>query len=343
VIIHLGRPSARGEVQRVAGWRAVLVAGGWNVDEVSLAECTDWRPVSRIGGFVRGDAAIESATWSANCLRRRLAEIRPELIVVVSVRAWLPDLSLSRTPIVLDLVDRLSENYRQRAHVASGARRVALGALAHQHRRIEQRLGSLPPTVHLVCAGFGEGLSLGATWLPIFLTEMPAPVDLSRADHDAAFVGSLRYEPNIDALRLLAETWPQNRRLLVAGADPPDEVVRIARLHRWTLLPNFSCIEDILERSHMTIAPLRIGTGLQIKVLEAAARGVPQIVSSVAASGFEPGFVTATEPLQIVTEVVAALNDRSAVQQQASDSRSAVAERYLPSPLADRLAMLLEA
>jgi Glycosyl transferases group 1 len=346
LLVHLGRPSARGEVQRVAGWRSVLRTGGWTVSEISLASEVPPRPddvVSRTGSYARGHAAIESVTWSARGLRRRIAAAKADLIVVVSVRAWLPEIADGPTPVVLDLVDRLSDNYRQRAQVATGVRRAALSTLAHQHARIERSLALLPAHVHVVCAGHAEAAGLGATWLPIFLTTMPTAVDTRHADHDAAFVGSLRYEPNIDALRLLAQSWPSDCSLLVAGADPPPEVVELAGRHGWTLMPDFANVEDVLSRARLTVAPLRIATGLQIKVLDAAARGMPQVVSAAAAAGFEPGFVDATPAEHVVETALRLLDDPSSLIPRAAERRTAVADSYLPSALAARLDELLTA
>jgi polysaccharide biosynthesis protein PslH len=328
----------------VAGWRAVLAAGGWSIDEISLASEPRPRPcdlVLRVAGFARGNAALESVTWSACDLRNRLAAGSYDIVVVVSVRAWLPDMAESTVPVVLDLVDQLSENYRQRAQVASGARRAALSALGHQHARIERRLSTLPSSIHLVCAGYGEAAKLGATWLPIFLTHLPERAANNAPDHDCAFIGSLRYEPNLDGLRLLAESWPTNRRLLVAGANPPPEVLKITTLKGWTLVADFDDVGAVLARTRLTVAPLRIATGLQIKVLEAAARAMPQVVTTVAGAGFEPDFIETVEPERFVSNVLERLDDPEGLAREAVARRQTVADRYLPATMARRLDELI--
>jgi glycosyltransferase involved in cell wall biosynthesis len=331
-------------VQRVAGWRATLAAGGWDVEEIALSALGHPSPVDlarRLGTLAGADAVFESVSWSWNGLRQHLGERKADLIVVVSVRAWSPDIADFASAVVLDLVDPLSVNYSQRARVASGLRRVALRSFAGQHRRVERRLPSLPDNVFVVCAGRGDAASLGATWLPVFLTDMPAPVDTTRADHDAVFIGSLRYEPNIDALHVLADTWPNDRRLLVAGADPSDDVAALIRKAGWTLLANFDSVDQILAGAHLAVAPLRIATGLQIKVLDAAARGVPQLVSTSAAAGFEPGFVETVEPEQLAALAVRQLDDLDALRAQAAARREMVRDHFLPTAMANQLDELL--
>jgi glycosyltransferase involved in cell wall biosynthesis len=344
LLIHLGRASARGEVQRVAGWRAALAAGGWEVDEIPLAEVRRPSPadlVRRIGSLAEAGAVVESATWSWRDLHRRLADRRPDLIVVVSVRAWLPDIADHAPAVVLDIVDPLSTNYAQRAHVATGLRRVALRSFAGQHRRVEQALPQLQNNVLVVCAGRTDAVSLGVTWLPVFLTHAPALVTTSAADHDAVFVGSLRYEPNIDALHVLADTWPADRRLLVAGADPSDDLADLIKRAGWTLVANFATVDDVLSRARLAIAPLRIATGLQIKVLDAAARGMPQLVSTSAAAGFEPGFVEAVQPMQLAAHAIRQLDDLDELRRQATRRRDVVLDRFLPAAMATQLTDLL--
>jgi glycosyltransferase involved in cell wall biosynthesis len=343
-LVHLGRASARGEVQRVAGWRAALAAGGWDVDEIALSALSRPSPgdlVGRFRTFAGANAVFESVSWSWNDLRRRLSERKVDLVIVVSARAWSPEIAHFAPAVVLDLVDPLSVNYSQRAHVASGLRRVALRSLAGQHRRVERRLPALPDNVVVVCAGRGDAALLGATWLPVFLTAMPAVVHPAGADHDAVFIGSLRYEPNIDALHVLADTWPTNRRLLVAGADPSDDLASLIRKAGWTLLANFERVDDVLARAHLAVAPLRIATGLQIKVLDAASRGVPQLVSTSAGAGFEPGFVEAVEPAQLAALAVQQLHDLDALRAQAAARRETVRDRFLPTAMARQLDELL--
>lgn len=101
---------------------------------------------------------------------------------------------------------------------------------------------------------------------------------------ELVFVGNMSYAPNVDAAEYLArEILPTvpNCRLLLAGANPHKRVLALKasniQISGW--------VEDIREsytQARIFIAPMRIGTGLQNKLLEAMALGIPCITTSLA-------------------------------------------------------------
>ena len=106
--------------------------------------------------------------------------------------------------------------------------------------------------------------------------------------YDLLFVGNMQYEPNVDGVEFLVkEIMPiiekQYRKvnLLIAGADPHPKVKALAsdnvHVSGW--------IDDITKcynQSKVFVAPMRIGTGLQNKLLQAMAMKLPCITSSLA-------------------------------------------------------------
>lgn len=125
---------------------------------------------------------------------------------------------------------------------------------------------------------------------------LPNGVDFSRfkADpsitkaYDLVFTGNMSYPPNVKAAHYLAQQiMPlllKNRpkaKLLIAGATPHPTVKRLANNHvhvsGW-----MNKITDAYNSAHLFVAPMEIGTGMQNKILEAMAMGVPCITSSLA-------------------------------------------------------------
>lgn len=112
------------------------------------------------------------------------------------------------------------------------------------------------------------------------------------------FAGNMSYPPNIDsAIYLAREILPRvNQKmkgvtLLLAGANPTSLVKSLeneaVKVSGW--------IDDMVEAyssADIFIAPMRIGTGLQNKLLEAMSVGLPVITSELAnrALGAEPEY-----------------------------------------------------
>lgn len=106
--------------------------------------------------------------------------------------------------------------------------------------------------------------------------------------HDIVFTGNMGYPPNIDAARFIAEEiFPLVLKqfpgvtLLLAGATPHAKVLAL-QSSNVTVTGWISDIRESYSGSRIFIAPMRIGTGLQNKLLEAMAMELPCITSKLA-------------------------------------------------------------
>lgn len=115
-------------------------------------------------------------------------------------------------------------------------------------------------------------------------------VERPKPTHDLVFVGNLNYPPNVEAVKFivaeilpLAEKSGQYFRFLAAGAEPSKSLVNLSQKNRnFELLPNPVDIRDAYLAGKTFVAPMKIGTGLQNKLLESMALGIPSITTSLA-------------------------------------------------------------
>jgi sugar transferase (PEP-CTERM/EpsH1 system associated) len=106
------------------------------------------------------------------------------------------------------------------------------------------------------------------------------------------FTGAMDYLPNVDAVRFYAEAvFPVVRsrfpaaQFLVVGSQPAPAVLRLSRLPRVTVVGAVPDVRPYLAEAAVAVAPLRISQGIQNKVLEALASGLPVVASPLAANG----------------------------------------------------------
>jgi polysaccharide biosynthesis protein PslH len=107
------------------------------------------------------------------------------------------------------------------------------------------------------------------------------------------FVGSLRYAPNEDGLLwfagdvlpLLRQRLGRAPRLLIVGADPPSAIRALAEQQGVEVLGFVPDLSDMYACASAAIVPLRAGGGTRIKIIEAAAHGVPTVSTSIGVSG----------------------------------------------------------
>lgn len=115
--------------------------------------------------------------------------------------------------------------------------------------------------------------------------------DSSEKKIDITFVGNMKYPPNVDGACFLVEeimplVWKNFPETIVqiAGANPSKKVRELASDQVFVT----GWIPDIRHSYRSTkvfVAPMRIGTGLQNKLLEAMAMGIPCVTTPLS---FEP-------------------------------------------------------
>lgn len=153
------------------------------------------------------------------------------------------------------------------------------------------------------------------------------------------FVGTLRYAPNLDAVKFLrSEVWPHVRRarpearLVIVGQLPaePDEA-----LESGDGVQVMGAVNDVTpyyRRASVVVAPLRAGGGTRLKVLEAMAVGRPVVSTTVGCEGLDvhdgAELLMADDPIEFAQLVVQLLCDPGRRAQLASKARALIERRY---------------
>jgi glycosyltransferase involved in cell wall biosynthesis len=120
----------------------------------------------------------------------------------------------------------------------------------------------------------------------------PTPPAARASAPTVVLTGSLAYSANIDAAVWFArEVWPQIRavlptsRFVLAGRDPSAEILALRSVSGIEVLGNVPDMSSVLRDAWIAIAPVRTGSGIRTKILEAWAAGTPVLLSRVAATG----------------------------------------------------------
>ncbi|MDG1332888.1 MAG: glycosyltransferase [Crocinitomicaceae bacterium] len=111
------------------------------------------------------------------------------------------------------------------------------------------------------------------------------------------FIGNFWHEPNWDAVRYLKSTiWPLIRKkvprakLTIYGAYCSEKVYQLANEKEGFLVKGRADDAlEVVEKSRVSIAPLRFGAGIKGKLLESMMCGTPSITSNVGAEGMTDG------------------------------------------------------
>ena len=154
------------------------------------------------------------------------------------------------------------------------------------------------------------------------------------------YVGFLGWEPNSQGLLWFIEkVWPQlvkrHPDLLfdIVGKNPDQRLQRIVAQHKGISLKGFvPDLQEIYRDSRVSVAPLLFGSGMKVKVLDAMARGMPTVTTSVGAEGIdlEPGkhLLVADDAAAMAASIDSLLTDPQLWQHLQHNSRMLIAERY---------------
>lgn len=110
--------------------------------------------------------------------------------------------------------------------------------------------------------------------------------------HRIIFTGSMDYYPNIDAVLYFSrECWPLIQSQVpsaswqIVGKDPPQEVRDLAELPGVTVTGTVPDVTSYLATAAVAIAPLQIGSGTRLKILEALAMRKATVSTSLGCEG----------------------------------------------------------
>lgn len=153
--------------------------------------------------------------------------------------------------------------------------------------------------------------------------------------HDFVFVGNMSYPPNIEAVEYICERilphFP-DKKLLISGSSPHARVKKLDQLPQVELTGWVNDIRDSYARGKIFLAPMMIGTGMQNKLLEAMAMGVPCVTTSLAnnaiAAKHEDQIMVAENPSEFV-EAIQRLNEQTNLYHKiAQNARQYVLDKY---------------
>jgi polysaccharide biosynthesis protein PslH len=152
-------------------------------------------------------------------------------------------------------------------------------------------------------------------------SKMTAPLSQKQAQPKIVFTGSMDWQPNIDAVLFFCrdifpcvlEEFP-GAIFQVVGRNPPLKVRRLASISV-EVTGTVPSVDEYLQHATLVVAPLRIGGGTRLKILEAMARGKAVISTTVGAEGLDlchgRDIVLADTPTDFAVRVCALLRDAS--------------------------------
>jgi polysaccharide biosynthesis protein PslH len=247
--------------------------------------------LSNYGRFVRG-RPLRADGLARSLLPRVTEELHdfdPDVVHVCSSQLASLRPAIATRPALLTALDAGDRNIEARAAMRRGPAKIALRRQARNQRRFvaaeyprysavvmvtpedAEAVRTLAPTadVHVIPNGVAAA----------HFSSEPA----NRTGHRIVLHGAMNYAPNVDAALFAArEVLPRVRaaepaaELFLVGRSPSPQVLALADLPGVTVIGEVDDVVPWLASASAYLCPMRLGTGIKNKLLEAMAAEVDQ-------------------------------------------------------------------
>ncbi len=272
------------------------------VASVTAVPVSPWRARLRGAGALVAGGPLTVAMLSEPALRSAIAAAAattpPDLVFVYSSNVAQHALDLAGVPRVMQFADLDSRKFAELGKSAAWPMRLLYALEGRRLLEWERRIAhafshsllcteaevadfrALIPGAPVSCVGNGVDL------------DYFAPGAAEPEEDSLVFTGVMDYAANVDAIVwFCAEVLPRIRarrpavRLAIVGSRPNAAVRRLGALPGVTVTGRVPDVRPWIGRAAVFVAPLRLARGIQNKVLEAMASGVPVVASTAAWRG----------------------------------------------------------
>jgi glycosyltransferase involved in cell wall biosynthesis len=244
-------------------------------------------------------------------------------------------------PAIVDVMDCISLNYQRLAAVQSSSFRR--GLYSFEALKVEQfeRSVATEAAAVITCTEADAARLKEITGKTILTISNGVCVPAQRQRRPSAppiivFVGFLDYSANRDAITFFGnQVLPQIRRTVpdvvfeIIGKGQPVEFADMSNVVYRGYVPD---LDSVYERATIVVAPLRSGSGVKNKVLEAMAHAVPLVGTAVATEGINgiPGrhYMVAQTAEEFAAGTVKLLSQPDLAQQIGAEAQIYVREQF---------------
>lgn len=162
------------------------------------------------------------------------------------------------------------------------------------------------------------------------------------------FVGSLDWRPNLDGIKHFLKTvYPAvlkaepEAKLEIVGRHPAPRLVKLFEKYpNITLRANVADVIPYLSAAGIMIVPLRVGGGSRLKIIEAAANGLPVVSTRIGAEGLDlrsgEHYIVAGRVETLAEPIIHAMRNYDACLAMAERAREMVVAHYQWDALAEK-------
>jgi len=298
-----------------------------------------------LGGFA--DTPFQVLYHRSRAFQRKLSELLAhntfDLLHVFMLRIAPYVAEYTGCPKLLELIDSMELNMERRASFERGVKRMLFREearrLAGYERRLAEKFDRAIVVSDVDARVIGtrnmEVSPLGIDFQQFY--PQPAKAEVNPL---IVFTGNMGYFPNENAVLYFAndvfprvQTRVPGARFWVVGGGPSARLKRLEDANKAIRVVGFvDSMSEYINRAAVSVCPMLAGSGMQFKILEALACGVPVVATSVAKGDIrvsqDEGLLIADDPLSFADKVAEVIENGQRQKEDALRARETLKRRY---------------
>jgi glycosyltransferase involved in cell wall biosynthesis len=233
---------------------------------------------------------LRVAYFKSKHMRKKAKALTKLADAVIIQELRMAQYTYRRDKTILEIVDTPSLQTRREIEHATGMWKHILRIELPRLARYEKRLAA--KFKHIFVASKDDQEALGAGRIMKNGTDVSVPRRIDPGQNNIMFLGNFDYAPNVDAVKwFVAEIFPEIQKqfndvnFFVVGRNP--EQLQELKSFNIDVTGYVDNPGEYFKQSAVFVAPMRLGSGIQNKVLEALNNGVPVVATSIVNKGIE--------------------------------------------------------
>ncbi len=279
-------------------------------------------------------------------IQQIIQNIKPDAIYCQLIRTTEYVKNIHHIPKTLDYMDALSEGMLKRKKISKGFFKLLYNTEGRRLKKYENIIFDYFNHHTIISQQDKDKISHPQNQSIVVI---PNGIDNSflnyncksiKKEFDIVFVGNLSYAPNIEScifiINKLLPLFKKNNiklNVLLSGANPSFKILNLTKNKQNIKVSGW--VDDIRQsycKGKIFVAPLFIGTGLQNKLLEAMALGIPCVTTSLVNNALNANpnksILLANSVDEFYNRITTLLNDEKFYKQLSTSAKEFVLNNY---------------
>ncbi len=237
---------------------------------------------------------FQCAIFKSKKFKEKISEIiqtwEPDALYAVLIRIAENIPNNYQGNLFLDLIDSMALNFSRKTESYTGLTKLFLKNEAKRVKLYEKTIADISKVAFVVSKIDASIIdSKKIVVIPLGIDLKKIRVNRIQSEQVVIFSGNMNYEPNIKSIEwFINNCWNTIQtkfpmaKLMIVGSNPKNRVVKLAKKGKRIQVKGFvNSMSLEISKATVAIAPMQLGSGMQFKILEAMACGVPVVTTTL--------------------------------------------------------------